>query len=252
MKKSFVYYTDWAEQLLELPKELRLKIDDAIKRYVLYGEEPTDKEVLYSMFGLMRLQIDRDVEKWEDIREKRSEAGKRHKGNQHTKTEQMEQMEQMFQNGTNGTVNVNANVNVNGLSNDNIKENSKRTTSKVKHDDESLPDYVTPDFADIYREWMNYRSQVGKPYKSDIGRKRFYNELVRLSDGDPEKARLIIQQSEANEWQGIFELKQDNNNDYEQRNTNNRPNNRPSPEQNIADAQKAAIERMQSVINSAD
>lgn len=74
-KTSFVYYLEWADELLKLPEGLRLKIDDAVKRYVLYGEEPTDREVLYSMFGLMRRQIDRDVSKWNDIRSKRREAG---------------------------------------------------------------------------------------------------------------------------------------------------------------------------------
>ncbi len=59
-RRRFYYYTDWAEQLLTVPADLRLKIDDAVKRYVLYGEEPTDREVLYSMFGLMRSQLDRD------------------------------------------------------------------------------------------------------------------------------------------------------------------------------------------------
>lgn len=63
-KTSFVYYLDWAEQLLSMPVDLRLKIDDAVKRYVLYGEEPTDREVLYSMFGLMRAQLDRDRVKY--------------------------------------------------------------------------------------------------------------------------------------------------------------------------------------------
>lgn len=76
-KSSFVYYLDWAEELLTLPSELRLKVDDAVKRYVLYGEEPTDREVIYSMFGLMRKQIDRDTGKWNDIRFKRSEAGRK-------------------------------------------------------------------------------------------------------------------------------------------------------------------------------
>lgn len=128
-KKSFVYYLDWAEQLMSLPDTLRLKIDDAVRRYVLYGEEPTDREVLYSMFGLMRMQIDRDVEKWNGIREKRSEAGKRHKGNQHTqrkKTEQTEQMSQSGTNGTNGTDNVNVNVNVST----NVDENKPTNVGK--------------------------------------------------------------------------------------------------------------------------
>ena len=76
-KSSFVYYLDWAEELLTLPDELRLKVDDAVKRYVLYGEEPTDREVIYSVFGLMRKQIDRDVAKWNEVRHKRSEAGRK-------------------------------------------------------------------------------------------------------------------------------------------------------------------------------
>ncbi len=58
----FPYYAEWAKQLLDIPADLRIKIDDAVKRYVLYGEEPQDREVLYSMFALMRAQIDRDRE----------------------------------------------------------------------------------------------------------------------------------------------------------------------------------------------
>ncbi len=58
----FPYYAEWAERLLEIPADLRTKIDDAVKRYVLYGEEPQDREVLYSMFALMRAQIDKDRE----------------------------------------------------------------------------------------------------------------------------------------------------------------------------------------------
>ena len=74
-RKSFVYYNDWAEQLLTLPDELRLKIDDAVKRFVLYGEEPTDEQVLYSMFGLMRCQLQRDAQQYEAVCAKRAEAG---------------------------------------------------------------------------------------------------------------------------------------------------------------------------------
>jgi len=69
-RPSYVYYLDWAEETLEFPDELRLKIDDAVKRYVLYGEEPTDREVVYSIFGLMRKQIDRDAERYNDKCEK--------------------------------------------------------------------------------------------------------------------------------------------------------------------------------------
>lgn len=75
-RTCFLYYKDWAELLLKMPEDLRLRIDDAIKRYVLFAEEPTDKEVLFSMFGIMRQQIDRDDAKWEQTRLERVEYGR--------------------------------------------------------------------------------------------------------------------------------------------------------------------------------
>lgn len=75
-RTCFLYYKDWAELLLKMPEDLRHRIDDAVKKYVLYGEEPTDTEVLYSMFGIMRQQIDRDDAKWEQTRLERVEYGR--------------------------------------------------------------------------------------------------------------------------------------------------------------------------------
>ena len=82
--KAFLYYTDWAEAMLSLPDDLRLKIDDAIKRYVLYGEEPDDNYIKYSMYSMMRMKIEKDTEAYAErckaISEVRSDAGK--KGNE--------------------------------------------------------------------------------------------------------------------------------------------------------------------------
>ncbi len=76
-KNSFIYYHDWAEEMLKYPDDLRLKIDDAIKKYVLYGEEPTEREIIFSIFGIIRKQLDRNNEKWDSIKKKRAEAGKK-------------------------------------------------------------------------------------------------------------------------------------------------------------------------------
>lgn len=82
--KAFLYYTDWAEAMLSLPDDLRLKIDDAIKRYVLYGKEPDDNYIKYSMYSMMRMKIEKDTEAYAErckaISEVRSDAGK--KGNE--------------------------------------------------------------------------------------------------------------------------------------------------------------------------
>lgn len=88
-KKGFIYYDDWSSELLNLPDKLRLKIDDAVKRYVLYGEEPSDPEVLYSMFGLMRKVIDRDAAKYEDTCKKRRISGAKGGRAKSTKSKQM-------------------------------------------------------------------------------------------------------------------------------------------------------------------
>ena len=97
--RAYVYYFDWAEALLGMPDDIRLKIDDAIKRYALYGEEPNDPAVKYSIFALIRPTLDRNSteysERCERVRKARSDAGKKHRGNQYRKMEQMEQMEQM-------------------------------------------------------------------------------------------------------------------------------------------------------------
>lgn len=70
--------------------------------------------------------------------------------------------------------------------------------------------FVAPEFKSAVDEWIAYKSELGKPYKAR-GFKAFYNQLVNLSGGDPDKARKIIEQSMANNWQGIFTINETKN-----------------------------------------
>ena len=108
MKKSIIIYADCIAILEELTYEQAGRLFKAILSYV--NEEPvteTEGDPAVSMaFKVLKNQIDRDAEKYEDICKKRSEAGKKHKGNQYSRLlEKLEQMEQKFQTGTNGTDN---------------------------------------------------------------------------------------------------------------------------------------------------
>lgn len=59
--------------------------------------------------------------------------------------------------------------------------------------------------------WIDYKKkQFGKSYKSDDSFKTFIKKLYQLSGGDFETAKAIIEQSIANTYQGIFELKKQN------------------------------------------
>lgn len=69
-------YNDWLFALLELPDVLRHKILDALVRYGANKEEPSDIEVKYSMFHLMKHKIDIDRESYEEKCRKRSEINR--------------------------------------------------------------------------------------------------------------------------------------------------------------------------------
>lgn len=142
-RTSYIYYTDWAEQLLRLPETLRLRIDDAVKRYVLYGEEPTDKEVLYSMFGLMRTQIDRDSAKYRDKCSKNSNnVRKRWQG----KSTNVYDGIRTIQTYTNDTDNDNNNDNIDNK--ENITKESARISFVIPSVEE-VAEYVSENGLDI-------------------------------------------------------------------------------------------------------
>jgi len=124
-RESFVFYKDWMLTLEQLTDDERLVCYDAIMRYVFYGEEPKDRFIKIAIQQII-LMIDRANGKWDDIRQKRSAAGRlggAPKGNQNAKNENEKQAKtnknkQNKQNKLNVNVNVNDNVNVNV--NDNV------------------------------------------------------------------------------------------------------------------------------------
>lgn len=86
------------------------------------------------------------------------------------------------------------------LSKDNIKEKEK--------------DFVAPEFAQVFSLWLEYKRQRRESYKSDMSLKICYNKLVKLSNGDPDTAVAVVEQSIANNWAGLFELKNNNQNTF--------------------------------------
>lgn len=73
-EEGFVFRYVWAEELLKLPENLRGKINDAIQRFAIYGEEPEDEYLKYTMYSVIRSQIIRDREKYESTCEERRRA----------------------------------------------------------------------------------------------------------------------------------------------------------------------------------
>jgi len=84
------------------------------------------------------------------------------------------------------------------LSKDNIKEKEKEKS------------FVAPEYAQVFSLWLEYKRQRRESYKSEMSLKICYNKLVKLSGDNPDIAVAIVEQSIANNWAGLFELKNNN------------------------------------------
>lgn len=72
--EGFIFRYIWAEELLKLPGDLRGRINDAIQRFAVYGEEPEDEYLKYTMYSVIRSQIIRDRERYQEVCDKRRKA----------------------------------------------------------------------------------------------------------------------------------------------------------------------------------
>ena len=72
---------------------------------------------------------------------------------------------------------------------------------------------VAPSMVEPVETWLAYKKEKGKMYKP-IGFKNFYKKLCELSGNSPQVAMTIIEQSMANNYDGIFPLRNNNNNNY--------------------------------------
>ena len=76
-RKSFVFYTEWKEVLVDYPPEVRLEVYDAVIEYAESGTLSELRPLAKMAFSFIKKQIDSNKDKYDDIIAKRSEAGKR-------------------------------------------------------------------------------------------------------------------------------------------------------------------------------
>lgn len=139
-KNSFILYYDQEEILNKLSDEDAGKLIKKIFHYARTKEEPKLDTLLGIAFVPFKQVIDRNTEKWEEIKKKRSYAGKisaEKKKQESTKSTSVNTRKQDATNDnknqqttTNATDNVNVNVNVNDNVNVNVNDNIKEKNIK--------------------------------------------------------------------------------------------------------------------------
>ena len=91
---------------------------------------------------------------------------------------------------------------------------SKPITSNKKNPISDLRDKfeLSLDWAGLLNDWLEYKKAKGQTYKSDRSIKSFITKLRNLSNSDWFIAKQIVEDSMANNWAGIFKLKNNENN----------------------------------------
>lgn len=116
-KKSFVLYADLIGTVEKMPNDKAGELFKHVLMYVNDQDPETDDLLVQIAFEPIKNQLKRDLKKWEQLREKRSQAGKRSAEARKNKKEQNQQVltsvESVEQTSTKSTVNVNDTVTVN-------------------------------------------------------------------------------------------------------------------------------------------
>ena len=77
---------------------------------------------------------------------------------------------------------------------------------KAKFDVYADLSYVDASYADVWKEWLEYKDAINKQYKAQQGAVSQYKSLLKYADNNPILANAIVKRSIENSWQGLFEL----------------------------------------------
>jgi len=89
-----------------------------------------------------------------------------------------------------------------------IVELSNNRTKELKKVNFDLSGYG--DLAYLVQRWIDYRKSIKKAYKSQDSLDAFVKGLRKMANENINQAEAIVEQSIANGWQGIFNLKNQN------------------------------------------
>ena len=163
-KKSFILYTDNSKIISKLSDEQAGILFKLIFKYADGEQVDADDPIIDIVFTTIQMQMDRDNEKWDKIKEKRSQAGK--KGGRPKKdvketltkkanafSEKQTKAKKAVNVNVNGNVSVNENVNVISLEEKNKKffdslDFRKETLKKIRNSTEIYESFV---------DWINYK-----------------------------------------------------------------------------------------------
>ncbi|OPZ76638.1 MAG: hypothetical protein BWY78_01308 [Alphaproteobacteria bacterium ADurb.Bin438] len=201
-RDSFIFYRSFYEALKELPDDDRLALYDAIAKKSLDFEDTDLTGIRKALFTLISPQIEANQKRFfngKQPKDKQKESINETNNKQEKSKTEANNKQTISKAEANNNVNVNVNVKEKNIINNIPKE---KTKSEVLENDFEINENLKPSF----ERWIDYRKKIKKPIKS-ASLKACYEQLCTLSSFDGEIASLVVNQSIANGYQGLFELK---------------------------------------------
>ena len=198
-KKSFIAYCDWIESFEELSDEEAGRLAKHLFRYVNDKNPEAPDKLTKMCFIPIKQALKRDLNKYETIRERNIENGK--KGGRPKKPTGLSGLNEKPKKAVNDNVSVN--VNVNDIDN-------KKEKKKVFNFRKSLIDLGVDE--QVAEDWMKVR-KTKKATNTETSFKRIKNHIIK-SGRDPNEC---ISLAVAKDWKGFEaswmdnELKKQNN-----------------------------------------
>ena len=156
-KKSFILYADLIDNIDHLTNEEKGILFTHLLNYVNDKNPVLEDRLILTAWKPIERQLKRDLKKFEEIKEKRSEAGKKSAELRALKKDKQEQqkstsVESVKQCSTNPTVNVNDNVNENVIYKENVytKDNFIKNWVEMNNGNSSLKQLSTDDIENFF------------------------------------------------------------------------------------------------------
>lgn len=198
-KKSFILYADIKTTIDKLDNEYAGKLFKHILAYV-NDENPTTNDLLLEVaFEPIKRQFKRDLEKWEQIKSKRSEAGKL--GGRPKKQEEAKKANGFFEKQTKAKKAVNVNVNVND--NVNVNETVINKKKNIKKEVLVYP-FNSIEFRKSIEIWKQYKLDQHRFKFKSLASEQAMLKTIGKDYSNETEAIEAIEYSMANGYKGIF------------------------------------------------
>jgi hypothetical protein len=214
-KGSMIFYRSFYEAIKELPEKNQLEIYNAIFELGFNFKEVKLEGVSKTIFTLIKPIIESNIQRYKNGLERgrkknQNEIKIEPKDNQNEIKIEPKDNQNEIKMESNKDKDKDKDENKDKELDKN-KEENKDKDKKLKIKKENSVDlFFIEDnrYKLLMEKWLSYKKDRQEQYKNHQSIKQCYNLLFKLSKGNPKVANEIINTSMANNWAGLFEIKE--------------------------------------------